>query len=92
MADRSHPAGLYVEQARTKAKGVGEEESCRCALLNNLSGPAASDYARLHLHVLRDGAGRVTTYTCPETGIEWVEERSPTAFNDQTRRLRRMAS
>lgn len=65
---------------------------CRCAMLNALSGPAASDYARLHLDITREVLGRTTTYRCPETGIEWVEERTPTAFNDDTRRLRRLGN
>jgi hypothetical protein len=71
---------------------VSEAQACRCAMLNALSGPAASEYARLHLDVTREVAGRTTTYLCPETGIEWVEERTPTAFNDDARRLRRLVN
>lgn len=64
--------------------------TCRCAVLNNLTGDSAADYARHHLDVVREHAGRTTTYRCPDTGIEWVEERAPTAYDDNTRRLRRM--
>lgn len=61
-------------------------------MLNALSGQAATEYSRYHLDVTREVAGRVTTYRCPDTGIEWLEERSPTAFNDDTRRLRRLGN
>ena len=64
--------------------------TCRCAVLNNLTGEQAAEYARHHLEVTRADTGRTTTYRCVETGIEWVEERAPTAYDDQTRRLRRM--
>jgi len=64
--------------------------TCRCEMLNNLTGQAAADYARQHLDVTREDTGRVTTYRCPDTGLTWVEERAPTAYDDQTRRLRRM--
>ena len=64
--------------------------TCRCEVLNNLTGEQASEYARHHLDVTRADTGRVTTYRCPDTGINWVEERAPTAYDDQTRRLRRL--
>lgn len=64
--------------------------TCQCAVLNNLTGQQAADYAHHHLDVTRAHTGRVATYRCPETGIEWVEERAPNAYDDQTRRLRRM--
>lgn len=64
--------------------------TCRCEVLNNLTGDAAVDYARHHLDVTREDAGRVTTYRCPDTGVTWVEERLSTGYDDSTRRLRRM--
>jgi hypothetical protein len=59
-------------------------------VLNNLSGDAAADYARQHLDLTRETPGRVNQYRCPDTGITWIEERAPTAYDDSTRRLRRM--
>lgn len=64
--------------------------TCRCEVLNNLTGEQAADYARHHLEVTRADTGRVTTFRCPDTGIEWVEERAPTAYDESTRRLRRL--
>lgn len=63
---------------------------CRCHVLNSLTGDAAAEYTRHHLDVTRPHNGRVTTYRCPDTNVEWVEERAPTAYDDSTRRLRRM--
>lgn len=64
--------------------------TCRCEVLNNLTGDAAVDYARHHLDVTREDAGRVITYRCPDTGVTWVEEHLSTGYDDSTRRLRRM--
>ena len=64
---------------------------CRCEVLNVMTGAIALDYARQHLDVVREGAGRVTTYACPDTGVNWVEERAPHGADDSTRRLRRRA-
>lgn len=63
--------------------------TCRCQVLNTLSGDAASDYARTHLDEVRsDGQGR-TYYRCPDTGVGWAEERAPGAYTGEARRLRR---
>ncbi len=64
---------------------------CRCEVLNVMTGAIAVDYARQHLDVVREGAGRVTTYACPDSGVQWVEERAPASVDDSTRRLRRLA-
>lgn len=64
--------------------------TCRCALLNQLSGDAARDYANGHLDVVRrDGVGR-TIYRCPETGITWAEEFTHMPYGGDTLRLRRL--
>lgn len=63
--------------------------TCRCDVLNNLSGDGASEYASLHLDEVRsDGQGR-TYYRCPDTGIGWAEERAPGSFAGEAVRLRR---
>lgn len=63
---------------------------CRCAVLNNITGDAASDYARQHLDETRsDGQGRVY-YRCPDTGIGWMQERMPQSrYGEAQCRLRR---
>jgi hypothetical protein len=62
---------------------------CRCTVLNNLSGAVAVDYLRGHLDRLRtDGLGR-TVHRCPETGVEWTEERSAGGYGDEILVLRR---
>lgn len=87
--DRTPDAAGY--RAAVRERGDDALVTCRCSVLNNLTGEQAADYARHHLDVTRADTGRVTTYRCPETGIEWVEERAPTAYDDSTRRLRRMS-
>jgi hypothetical protein len=63
---------------------------CRCEVLNNMSGDVARDYVRHHLDQTRsDGQGR-TYLRCPVSGVGWVEERAPSAYGDDTRRLRRL--
>jgi hypothetical protein len=63
---------------------------CRCEVLNVMSGAVARDYSRTHLDQLRtDGMGR-PVHRCPETGIEWVEERSGTGYGDDVTVLRRL--
>lgn len=76
--------------ARTRLEVERALVTCRCEVLNNLTGEQAADYARHHLEVTRADTGRVTTFRCPDTGIEWVEERAPTAYDESTRRLRRL--
>lgn len=63
---------------------------CRCEMLNHLSGASARDYARQHLDMVRETPGRTTTYRCPETGIDWIEERRPGDGEPPERRLRRL--
>lgn len=63
--------------------------TCRCEVLNNLTGDAAVEYARRHLDKTRsEPQGRVH-YRCVETGIGWIEEPAPNGYGDSQRRLRR---
>jgi len=65
-------------------------ETCRCEVLNVLSGPLAQDYARGHLEGTRvDGLGR-QVHRCPHTGIEWSEDRNPDGYADDAMVLRRV--
>jgi hypothetical protein len=62
---------------------------CRCAVLNVMSGEVARDYAASHLEHVRDnGVGR-RVHRCPETAIEWTEERSASGYSDDAIVLRR---
>jgi hypothetical protein len=64
--------------------------SCRCQVLNVMSGEVAVDYARVHLREHRtDGMGR-TVHRCEETSVEWLEEREPGGYADQVLVLRRL--
>jgi hypothetical protein len=63
--------------------------TCRCEVLNVMSGAVATDYARTHLDTVRStGNGRVV-YRCPETDIGWTQERAVHGIDDQTIVLRR---
>lgn len=64
--------------------------TCRCEVLNNLAGAVARDYARRHLDRTRtDGLGR-SVHRCPDTGVDWTEERSATGYGDDVVVLRRL--
>lgn len=63
--------------------------TCRCEVLNGLSGTVARDYLRTHLDRLRtDGMGR-TVHRCPDTDVEWYEERQPGGYGENVLVLRR---
>ncbi len=63
--------------------------SCRCEVLNGLSGDVASDYLKTHLQQLRvDGMGR-KVHGCPDSDIEWTEEREPGGYAENVLVLRR---
>lgn len=65
-------------------------ESCRCELLNVLSGAAAQDYLRGHLAAERtDGLGR-QVHRCPRTEVEWVADRGPDGYAEDVLVLRRV--
>ncbi|MFA9443857.1 hypothetical protein [Egicoccus sp. AB-alg6-2] len=65
-------------------------ESCRCEVLNVLSGRVAQDYLRGHLAAGRtDGLGR-QVHRCPVTELEWVADRSPGGYADDVLVLRRV--
>jgi hypothetical protein len=64
-------------------------DECRCEQLNVLSGDVARDLRRRHLESAGiDGMGRAL-HRCPDTGIEWLEERDPTGYSGDTVVLRR---
>lgn len=65
------------------------EVTCRCEVLNTMSGDAARDYTTRHLDEVRSDQG-VTYYRCPATGVSWVEERAPGSYTGEARRLRRL--
>jgi hypothetical protein len=63
--------------------------TCRCEVLNVLSGDVAREYTTRHLTRSRtDGMGR-TVHRCDETEIEWIEEREPSGYGDDVIVLRR---
>ncbi|MEX2503427.1 MAG: hypothetical protein WD378_01175 [Egicoccus sp.] len=65
-------------------------ETCRCDVLNVLSGPVAQDYLKGHLDADRtDGMGR-QVHRCPHTDVEWVADRSPDGYADEVLVLRRV--
>jgi hypothetical protein len=58
-------------------------------VLNGLSGDVARVYLSKHLQQLRiDGMGR-SIHRCPDTDIEWAEEREPGGYGDDVTVLRR---
>jgi hypothetical protein len=64
--------------------------ACRCEVLNVMSGEVAREYLRGHLQDQRtDGMGR-TVHRCEETGIEWLEERRASGYDDEALVLRRV--
>lgn len=70
---------------------VDAEVRCRCEVLNNLTGAAATEYARVHLDRLRtDGMGR-SVHRCPRTATEWTEEHRVEGYGEEITVLRRLA-
>jgi hypothetical protein len=64
--------------------------TCRCEVLNVMSGDVARDYTRVHLREVRkDGMGR-RVHLCDEAGVEWIEEREPGGYADDVTVLRRL--
>lgn len=65
--------------------------TCRCQVLNMMSGEVAREYVRVHLHFERvDGMGR-QVYRCSETDVMWVEERRSGGYGEDTTVLRHVA-
>lgn len=63
---------------------------CTCSTLNVISGDMARDFVAAHLEMDRiDGMAR-RVHRCPDTGIEWVEERQPVGYGDDVTVLRRL--
>ncbi len=64
--------------------------TCRCAILNGLSGALARDLLDKHLREVRtDGMGR-TVYLCEDSEVEWLEERQRVGYDDDVSVLRRL--
>lgn len=65
--------------------------TCRCEILNVLSGALARDLIEQHLREARtDGMGR-TIYLCEDSGVEWLEEHQRGGYDDDVTVLRRLA-
>ena len=65
-------------------------DSCRCEILNVLSGALARDLLDHHLREARiDGMGR-TIHRCEDSEIEWLEEHQRSGYDDQVTVLRRV--
>ena len=63
--------------------------TCRCEVLNVMSGAVATDYVRTHLDEVRaTGNGRVL-YRCPDTGIGWTRDSKAAGYGDEVVVLRR---
>jgi hypothetical protein len=64
--------------------------TCRCAILNVLSGALARDLLDEHLLEQRtDGMGR-TIYRCEDSEVEWLEEWNRGGYDDEVTVLRRV--
>ena len=64
--------------------------TCRCEILNVLSGALARDLLDKHLREVRtDGMGR-TVYLCEDSEVEWLEERQRGGYDDDVTVLRRL--
>jgi len=64
--------------------------TCRCKILNVLSGALARDLLDHHLREVRtDGMGR-TIHLCEDSEIEWVEDHQRSAYDDEVTVLRRV--
>jgi hypothetical protein len=62
---------------------------CRCEQLNVLSGDVARELRKRHLEPAgADGMGRAV-HRCPDTGIEWLEEREAVGYSGDAIVLRR---
>lgn len=66
------------------------DSSCRCNVLNVLSGALATEY--LFGHLGGDNAeSSKRVHTCPHTGVQWIEDRSAPQYSSTSRVLRRLA-
>ncbi len=63
--------------------------ACRCEVLNGLSGDVAIDYVRTHLQHLRTDAMGRAVHVCPDTQLEWYEEREMGGYGENVLILRR---
>ncbi len=65
--------------------------SCRCGVLNVVSGDVAREYLLTHLRRDReDGLGR-PVHRCEDTDIEWVEDRDADGYASDVTVLRRLS-
>jgi hypothetical protein len=96
-ADRSHELWCAADGPLATVRGKERATisgatmgTCRCEVLNVMSGDVARDYARVHLREVRkDGMGR-RVHLCDDAGVEWVEEREPGGYADDATVLRRL--
>jgi hypothetical protein len=64
--------------------------TCRCEILNVLSGALARELLEQHLREVRiDDRGR-TVHRCADSHVEWLEEHEPGGYDDQATVLRRV--
>jgi hypothetical protein len=65
--------------------------TCRCDILNVLSGALARDLMSKHLRPVRtDSLGRAI-YLCEDSEVEWLEEHERAGYDDDVTVLRRVA-
>lgn len=65
--------------------------TCRCQVLNVMSGDVARDYVRVHLREAReDGMGR-TVHRCEDSAVEWLEESRASNYGEDVTVLRRIS-
>lgn len=63
--------------------------SCRCEMLNVMSGAVASDYARDHLDEVRSGGRGRKVFRCPDTGVTWMQDIAASGYDADSIVLRR---
>jgi len=55
--------------------------TCRCAVIDEIRGDEAFDYAHQHLEFVAEEHG-ASLYRCPDTGQEWVLD-APTGWDTE---------
>lgn len=66
------------------------DASCRCKVLNVLSGALATEYLSGHLGG-GEGDSNRRVHTCPNTGVQWIEDRSAPQYSSTSQVLRRLS-
>lgn len=80
---------LRLPQDPHRKERVMTESSCRCNMLNVLSGALATEYLLGHLGGADADSNR-RVHTCPNTGVQWIEDRSATQYASSSQVLRRL--